>query len=375
MYLPDLIWTILLFAGLVQGLFVAGVLISNRGADKRASALLAVLSLVLALMLAEELVDTANLYTALPHAALSVFSLPLAIGPLLYMSARQLGQPSRRMRTKELLHFLPLVAVVMYLSPFYILDGPSKLIALDGVLSERIGPLVFFKGIHVLGYQAAAIVLCGRILGTAESGIHARVLWFRRVLLVAFVPVFFVHVLYFFPQLGPVESDRAGSLVIAVLLYSFAYAAMKWPFFRSPSDIMRVSGSLGIRSVKYRTSSLDQKRKNTLRDDLLLHMKTKEPFRNPDSSPGEIADALDISVHDLSQILNDVLHMNFHNFLNSYRIELVKEMMADPSHDHRTLLQLAFEAGFNSKTSFNRVFKEDAKMTPSNYRRQCRGHP
>ena len=63
MYLSDLIWTILLFAGLVQGLFVAGVLFTSRGSDKRASTLLAVLSLVLALMIGEELVDTANLYT------------------------------------------------------------------------------------------------------------------------------------------------------------------------------------------------------------------------------------------------------------------------------------------------------------------------
>ena len=193
--------------------------------------------------------------------------------------------------------------------------------------------------------------------------------------MVAFIPVIFVHVLYFFPQLGPVDSDRAGSLVIAVLIYSFAYAAMKWPFFRSSSNVIPDSGYPGIRPVKYRTSSLDQTRKNTLRDDLLLYMKTEEPFRNPDSSLGEIASALGISVHDLSQILNDVLHMNFHNFLNSYRIELVKEMMADPRHDHRTLLQLAFDAGFNSKTSFNRVFKEDAKMTPSDYRQQCRGQP
>ena len=375
MDIPDHIWTVLLFAGLVQGLFVAAVLLGSRKADDGAGVVLAVLSLVLALMMGEELVDSANLYAALPHAALIAFPLPLAIGPLLVLCAQSLGDPTRRLRAWEMLHFLPLVAIVMYLSPFYALEGASKLVVLDGEMRERIAPLVLFKGLHVLGYQAAAIILCGRPPASSVSGIRARVLWFRRVLLIAFVPVVLVHGLYFFPQLGPIESDRAGSLVLAVLLYSFAYAAMKWPFFRPSIDHASDSSELGDPHVKYRTSSLDRERKNEIRDELLAYMDREEPFRDPDSSLADIAGALGVSTHDLSQVLNDVLKVNFHAFLNGRRIELVKDMMASAEHDHRNLLQLAFDAGFNSKTSFNRVFREHVGMTPSAYRRRQFGRP
>ncbi len=369
----DHIWTILLFAGLVQGLFVAAVLLGNRGADRRVSAVLAVLSLVLALMIGEELVDSANLYSTLPHAALIAFPLPLAIGPLIVLCARQLGDPNRALRARDLLHFVPMVAVVAYLAPFYGLDGTSKLIALDGEMRERIAPLVLFKGLHGLGYQIAAIILCARPPETAGPGGRARVVWFRRVLLAALVPVILVHVLYFYPSLGPVESDRAGSLVLAVMLYAFAYAAMRWPFFRSSAGDAPRPAVLGTPPVKYRTSSLDQERKYEIRDALLSYVKSNEPFRDPETSLGDIAQAIGVSTHDLSLVLNDVLKMNFHSFVNSHRIGLVKDMMANPDLDHRTLLELAFEAGFNSKTSFNRVFKETVGMTPSDYRRHRPG--
>lgn len=369
----DHIWTILLFAGLVQGLFVAAVLLGNRGPDRRVSAVLAALSLVLALMIGEELVDSANLYATLPHAALVAFPLPLAIGPLLVLCAQQLGDPNRPMRARDFLHFVPMIAVVAYLAPFYGLDGASKLIALDGEMRARIRPLVLFKGLHGLGYQIAAIILCARPLATAEPGIRARVLWFRRVLLATLLPLVLVHVLYFYPSLGPVESDRAGSLVLAAVIYAFAYAAMRWPFFRSSAGEATRPGVPAAPRVKYRTSSLDQQRKYEIRDALLSYMKSDAPFRDPDSSLGDIAQALGVSTHDLSLVLNDVLKMNFHGFLNSHRIALIKDMMANPDLDHRTLLDLAYEAGFNSKTSFNRVFKETVGMTPSDYRRHRPG--
>lgn len=365
----DHIWTILLFAGLVQGLFVAAVLLGNRGSDRKVSAVLAVLSLVLALMIGEELVDSANLYAVLPHAALIAFPLPLAIGPLLVLGAQHLGDPNRPMRARDVLHFVPMVAVVAYLTPFYGLDGTSKLIALDGEMREHIGPLVLFKGLHGLGYQIAAIILCAREPKTAGGGVRARIVWFRRVLLATLLPLILIHVLYFYPSLGPVESDRAGGLVLAFVIYAFAYAAMRWPFFRSSADDATRSGVPGVTRVKYRTSSLDQERKYEIRDALLSYVRSEEPFRDPDSSLGDVAQALGVSTHDLSLVLNDVLKTNFHGFLNGHRIALVKDMMANPDLDHRTLLDLAYEAGFNSKTSFNRVFKETVGMTPSDYRR------
>ena len=71
----------------------------------------------------------------------------------------------------------------------------------------------------------------------------------------------------------------------------------------------------------------------------------------------------------LSQVINELTGDNFYTFINRYRVEAVKVMMADPQHRHRNLLALAFDAGFNSKSSFNRVFRQITGLTPSKCRK------
>ena len=59
--------------------------------------------------------------------------------------------------------------------------------------------------------------------------------------------------------------------------------------------------------------------------------------------------------------------MNFYEFINQYRIDEVKRLMDDPANKHLKLISLAYDAGFNSKASFNRIFKQMTEMTPSQY--------
>ncbi|MBN1799802.1 MAG: AraC family transcriptional regulator [Spirochaetales bacterium] len=72
----------------------------------------------------------------------------------------------------------------------------------------------------------------------------------------------------------------------------------------------------------------------------------------------------------LSQIIRKHEKQNFNEFLNSYRLHEVKNLLSDPENKHKSILELAFTAGFNSKATFNRVFKEVTGMIPKDYRRQ-----
>ena len=82
----------------------------------------------------------------------------------------------------------------------------------------------------------------------------------------------------------------------------------------------------------------------------------------------EIAKALDVSSHTLSQVLNKHLGTNFFDYINSYRVEEAKKLLVDSEYDSFTLLAIALESGFNSKSSFNRIFKKHVGMTPSEYK-------
>ena len=75
-----------------------------------------------------------------------------------------------------------------------------------------------------------------------------------------------------------------------------------------------------------------------------------------------------MSIHLLSQVINEQLGVNFFNFVNQYRVEEFKERLADPSNRNFSLLGIAFDSGFNSKSTFNRIFRNTTGLTPSRYR-------
>ena len=72
----------------------------------------------------------------------------------------------------------------------------------------------------------------------------------------------------------------------------------------------------------------------------------------------------------LSQLLNENLNQKFYDFVNGYRVEEAKRALFDPANDHLTILAVALEAGFSSKSAFNAAFKKFAGTTPSDFRKQ-----
>ena len=77
-----------------------------------------------------------------------------------------------------------------------------------------------------------------------------------------------------------------------------------------------------------------------------------------------------ISTHNLSEVLNTILNQKFFDFINSYRVNKVKEDLTGHKKDHFTLFAIAIEAGFNSKSGFNSIFKRFTGRTPSQFRDQ-----
>jgi ligand-binding sensor domain-containing protein/AraC-like DNA-binding protein len=102
----------------------------------------------------------------------------------------------------------------------------------------------------------------------------------------------------------------------------------------------------------------------------LLHlMESEKPFLNSDICLHGLSERLNIPDHYLSQVINTRLNQNFYDFINQYRVEEAKRILAN-SKNHLTILEVAFEVGFNSKSAFNRVFKKYVKMTPSDFKKE-----
>ncbi|MCR8556753.1 ABC transporter permease [Mucilaginibacter sp. BJC16-A38] len=97
-------------------------------------------------------------------------------------------------------------------------------------------------------------------------------------------------------------------------------------------------------------------------------MKANPYYQDPELNLNSLADKLGLTPHELSRIINTALKKNFHDFISEYRVAAVIEKMQDARYDHITLLGIAYDSGFNSKSTFNRIFKEMTGKSPAEYK-------
>ncbi|MBT7093837.1 MAG: helix-turn-helix transcriptional regulator, partial [Bacteroidetes bacterium] len=96
-------------------------------------------------------------------------------------------------------------------------------------------------------------------------------------------------------------------------------------------------------------------------------MNTQKPYLNPDLDLNKLSDLAKLNPKITSRIINHDLHMNFYEFVNKHRVEEFKQRLQQSNCDQFTLLGHAFECGFNSKSTFNHIFKKNTGQTPREY--------
>ena len=106
-----------------------------------------------------------------------------------------------------------------------------------------------------------------------------------------------------------------------------------------------------------------------LLDKLLAFMENEKPYLDPELSLSSLSKKVGLNRNQLSQLINDGTGDNFYDFINKYRVEEVKRLMADPKKQNYNLLGIAIEAGFKSKSTFNLIFKRFTGLTPTEYRK------
>ena len=100
------------------------------------------------------------------------------------------------------------------------------------------------------------------------------------------------------------------------------------------------------------------------------YMQEEEAFTDPDLSLNVLVERLEFSHRYLSYLINNFLNQNFISFVNNYRIEKAKIRLKNPKDERETISEIMYEVGFNSKSSFNTIFKQHTKFTPSEFKKQ-----
>lgn len=123
---------------------------------------------------------------------------------------------------------------------------------------------------------------------------------------------------------------------------------------------------------KYEQSNLTAQRAENHLQRLLRYMEENTPYLEFELTLGDIAGELSIPQKELSQVINEKLNKNFCTFINEYRIREAQRLLLEKTGKKLSILDIAYESGFNSKASFNMVFKKHLQMTPTHFRKTYR---
>lgn len=124
-----------------------------------------------------------------------------------------------------------------------------------------------------------------------------------------------------------------------------------------------------ISDETYANYGLKESDAGILAGKLQHYMETEKPYIHQELCLKDLSVALNVYPHYLTQVLNTVFHQNFYDYVNTYRVEQAKQQLKDPHSANLTILAIAFDCGFNSKSAFNRAFKQKTLQTPSEYRK------
>lgn len=122
---------------------------------------------------------------------------------------------------------------------------------------------------------------------------------------------------------------------------------------------------------KYKNSNLTPEKTSEFALKLEEFMNMSKPYLSPTLTLNELAEMLNIHPKNLSQIINENFNQNFFEFVNSYRVKEAKEILVTKNSEYskKTILEILYEVGFNSKSAFNRAFKKQIGITPSQFRK------
>ncbi len=375
--LPQLAVFVILALGTFLGLTLGAFLLINKSAKTTANRYLGLLILVIVTYFIPPVINRAGLADTMPHVLGIMKIAPFLLGPLAYLYVRACTQKGFELRPILYLHFIPFLIDIFHHLPFFMKTGAEKIETAQifretgDILEHPLWLAAKAVSMTIYFFLSARLILQYRKhLTNTVSNVDA---YFHRWLLV------FIFTLTI-PFLGLIgyaitKFNGTGIFGVAVTLFPFILAIyfatlIKPELFHAFPHQMPIPESAEAEKQRYERSSLKDTKKQKYLEKLINYVVTEKPYQASELTLAQLAEQVDIAPHYLSQVINEKLNINFLDFINGYRVKAAQELLMDSKLNHYTILSIAYDAGFNSKSTFYAAFKKITGMTPSAYRKQ-----
>ena len=308
-----------------------------------------------------------------PKIIVAFSPIPLLHGPLLYFYTTEVTGRLKATVKKVLPHAIPFIVLSVLATPFF-LETPQRQYAIvngdfTGYHWYMYAKMVFFV-VSGLSYAIASIIEVHkyrkRIKNYLSNTDRVQLRWLE--FLNMGLGIIWIVVLFW-------DDFYISSMVTVFVILTALFSINQLPILYSNQLAMvdaepersRKDSDRKTTTEKYAKSGLDDQGLQQIIHTVEAFMHSQKAFKNPELTLKELSEQTGVPSHQLSQAINSHHGKSFYHYVNSLRLNEFLEMAQQPESKQYTYLSLAFDAGFNSKTTFNKYFKLSTGQTPTEY--------
>lgn len=268
------------------------------------------------------------------------------------------------------IHFLPTILSYLFLIPFFLLSTEEKINIIENQGKDYSSYYtinlyaIYISGIIYVIWSSLLLKMHKKNILDRFSDIEEINLKWLQLLIVGIGVIWSIVI---FSDNGEYIFTAVAIFVILIGFFGIQQKAI----FNSEEPIIKNTIDKAIKTQekkeKYATSGLSDEVADKKYKHLILKISEDYYYKENNLSLNDLAQKLEMSPNYLSQIINEKEGKNFYDFINTFRVEEFKRLISNPKNQQYTLLALAYDCGFNSKSSFNRSFKKYTGITPSQY--------
>jgi AraC-like DNA-binding protein len=367
--LLNVLSTIVIFQLLLLSVFLFSI---NRG-KSQSNKLLAAFFLLLALNLTDGLLVYYGFYEKFPALAHIEDGFVFLIGPVLFFYTKSVVYRRFEWRPGHLLHLIPFIAFTTIFQIYYhIQSSEDQQVIQSAIQQQQLPPGFYFSVVviycHVGTYIYFAyrqVVFYRQEIQQRFSQLKKRNLDWLMFMLISVGVIVLITLIYSLLPLATQTFLHTGLILIIAFIFGFVNTIV-WKALNQP---LMFSGVEEDTETSRNTASLNDLEKADYHRKIQQAIVAEQAFLNSDLTLEELADRTNIQPKKLSQFINDYYKQNFFDFVNSFRIDEAKRILSTSKDPKLTVLEVMYQSGFNSKSSFNTLFKKKTGLTPSEFRR------
>jgi AraC-like DNA-binding protein len=301
--------------------------------------------------------------------------------PVFYLYILSVCFADFRLKAKHLLHAIPfLVTNAVFIFRLHFLNNEEKIHFYDhrSQLPELYGFQIML-GFQILGYSIGVFLVLKKyreIYQENYTNTKTSIFkWLFQIATVLFI-LYYLSIAKNVLRYTDIEvlwiwANVVMQILVLIVTCWFVLNALNHPeLFRGIDSKLQLARDIvpeeneKITGIKDNQNEVITGQISTLKH----YMAEKEPFLNPSLTIQELSNQIEIPVRDLSVLINHHMDQHFFDFVNEYRIQKAMSILKNPLKSDLTVLEILYEVGFNSKSSFNTSFKKYTNLTPTAYR-------